>query len=425
MRLPSNIEVEKYIIGCLLLEEQCADYIPKLNDNDFSDTSLRALYGKASNLYEDAKPINLINLAGTDVNAITYLTNICDSIPTTASFKYHFKQLKDLTYRREVIKQLREINDLVLNSEYDDTVDLRNNVLQKIDIPIFEPHKATYEMKSVIKEAVKNIQERFSNKNEERLYTGFYDLDKNTAGLHPEEMTILAARPGIGKTAFIMQMLIQVAMKGNSCALFSREMSRGQLGERVLSHMSGVDSQKIRFAKNLTDDEIHFISLAEPEAGKLPIVINDEAVNVQEIRAYCRELKSKGKLDVIAIDYLQLCRTLKKTQSREREVAEMSWEFKMLSKEFKVPVIVLSQLNREITKASREPVLSDLRDSGSIEQDSDNVIFLHVPKDTDETANVFDIKVIIAKQRNGPVGSIWLKYQKNNFKFMNIARGAR
>jgi replicative DNA helicase len=415
--LPCNSEIEKYILGCLMTEKQCCDFIPSLSEVDFFDQQLKAYFNRAKDLYLKHEPVDLISLSNGDVTAMEYLMNVAGTIVTTESMGYHMGKLKELSLKRELIRRAGEIQEMLHTTGYDSLEDLKNDVLCKMDVDVYDSKKKDYTISGIIERSMLDIENRYKNENEEKLYTGFSQLDKITAGLHAPEMTIIAARPGIGKTAFVVQVLKKISSRDNNCVLFSREMGQGQIGERLIANESGIDSQKIRFAKGLTDDEWGKMARAIGPLSEMTLMINDDAVNVQEIRAFCRQLKNKGKLDLIAVDYLQLCKTLKKTQSREREVAEMSWEFKMMAKEFNVPVLVLSQLSREGTKAGKEPQLHDLRDSGAIEQDADNVIFLHVPDGTDETQETFDIAVIIAKQRQGPTGKIYLKYCKKNFRF--------
>jgi replicative DNA helicase len=282
--------------------------------------------------------------------------------------------------------------------------------------------ESRFDMANIVFEMSATLQMRWTNKEPEKLYTGFGDLDYHTAGLHPGEMTIIAARPGVGKSAFAVQLSRNMSKHDNHIVIFSREMSRGQIAERLLANMSNVDGHKLRFAKELTGEDKDIIGHTTGEMMELPIVINDEAATVQEIRSFCRGLKNRGRLDVAIVDYLQMCRTLAKTQTREREVADMSWALKTMARELDIPVVVLAQLNRESVKDKRQPGLSDLRDSGAIEQDADNVIFLHVPADTDEKAETFEIKVIIAKQRNGATGSLFLNYTRKLFKFGSVSR---
>ncbi len=194
-------------------------------------------------------------------------------------------------------------------------------------------------------------------------------------------------------------------------------MSTLQIVKRILSNYSGVDGQKLRFCKSLNDEDWKEIIYASDQISQLPIEINDTLSNIQEIRTYCRELRNRNKLDILFVDYMGLLKTLKRCESRRAEIEDISRQCKELSLEFDIPVVVLAQLNRENERDKREPRLYDVRESGAIEQDADNVIFLHVPKDTDESANSFNIKVIISKQRNGPTGYIYLRYFRKTFRF--------
>jgi replicative DNA helicase len=266
------------------------------------------------------------------------------------------------------------------------------------------------------------MEQEYRSKEDSKYLTGFHDMDKLTAGLHPEELTIIAARPGVGKTAFALNLISNMAAKGIKSVFISREMSQIQLTKRLIANITPIDGNKLRICKLLTDEDWAKIGDAAGEIGDWDLIINDELATVQEIRTYCRELKNKGKLDMLVVDYLQLCRSSGKHESRRQEIEEISRQFKEMSMEFEVPVIVLSQLSRDNAKNGRVPELHDLRESGSIEQDADNVIFLHVPKDTDQTQDIFDLQVIIGKQRNGPTGYIFLKYFKKTFKLCNIER---
>jgi replicative DNA helicase len=199
-------------------------------------------------------------------------------------------------------------------------------------------------------------------------------------------------------------------------------MSEGQLINRVLTNWNNIDGNKIRTCKSLTDIDLSNMEKSADEIAELPIEINDVIDSVQEIRAYCRELKSKNKLDLLFIDYIGLLSTLKKCDSRRAEIEHISRQLKLMSKEFDIPIVTLCQLSRDNAKNGREPELFDLRESGSIEQDADNVIFLHVPEDTDMNAEKFNIKIIIGKQRNGATGFVYLQYIKKFMKFLNVSK---
>ena len=209
------------------------------------------------------------------------------------------------------------------------------------------------------------------------------------------------------------------AKRGNAIAMFSLEMSKKQLAERFITNVSGINGQKIRFAKTLEDKDWVKLSGATSDLNDLAVNINDSARTVQEIRNYCRQLKNKDKLDAIFVDYLQLCRTMKRCSNRNEEVADMSRDFKLMGKEFDCPIILLCQLNRK-TEEQGEPGLHNLRESGAIEQDADNVLFLHVEKkdeDEQDKQQTFETKLIIGKQRNGPTGYVYLKTYFNTFRY--------
>ena len=410
---PNSQEIEKCVLGCLLIDKQ--DHVLKLTEDDFYNPKHREIYKKIYSLFEQKELIDIVTVAVTN-SGLDYMIELTNTVPTSEGIEQYISSLKTYTMKRKLLNATYEVQNS-LSSDYVNAMDLKNDILAKFDVDVYEQKKDKYDISNIMLESMSNIETRFNSKNESKLFTGFTEMDKLTAGLHKQELTILAARPGIGKTAFALQLMRQVAKRGNGCVLFSREMSKGQLGERLISSLSRIDSNKIRFSKTLTNDDWGKIASSVSELSEMSIEINDKATTVQEIRSYMRELKSKNKLDIAIVDYLQLCKTMKKTQTREREVAEMSWELKMMTSEFDIPIIVLSQLSRTGTQEKREPILSDLRDSGAIEQDASNVIFLHIPSDTDETLDLFDIKVIIAKQRNGPTGNLWLQYCKKNYCF--------
>lgn len=419
--MPHDLEIEKSVLGSLLLDKKLNDIVLKLHKDNFYDKRCKLVLESFQNLVLAKKTVDIITLSndlrgkaiGDAFDYIVDLTQHC--IP--ASYKSYLEKLIELSDRRFYITKSIETMEAAYTQTFENRVDMKNELLAKFDNNVDDDSKKDFRIGHIMAQTLINIEERYNNKNDEKLCTGFSDLDRVTAGFHDEELTIIAARPGIGKTTFLLQILLNLCQKGNSCVMFSGEMSSGQLGERLLSNLTRINGQKIRFAKGLTTEEFKKLGDVTCAISSMPLIINDEIMNVESIRSYCRELKNNGKLDLIAVDYLQLFKTLKKTQNRENEVATISREFKLMSKEFKVPVIVLSQFSRSPAKESREPILTDLRESGAIEQDADNVIFLHVPEDTDEAAEMLDIKVIIAKQRNGPTGHIWLKYGRKVFKF--------
>lgn len=419
--LPNNQDIEKSVLGCLMMEKQ--DYVIKLSELDFMGEVNRAIYKAIRELYDNKSVIDIITVsdAMNIDNSIGIVTDLNSYVASPENIEYYIGKLKTYTMRREVIKAALKAREMAESDKFDSAVELKNDVLQAFDIEVYDNNKTDSGLRAVMLKVLDDIEKKYNAKQEDKLFTGFYDLDKLIAGLHPEELTIIAARPGVGKTAFAIQLMLNMAKKGNKCLFVSREMSQMQIAKRILSNLAVVDGQKLRFCKYLTDEDWEKIGITTCEISELPIELNDKLATIQEIRAYCRELRNKGNLDLLIVDYLQLCRSLKKTENRRQEIEDISRQLKEISLEFSIPVIALSQLSRESVK-SKEPELNHLRESGSIEQDADNVFFLHVPDGTDETQDYFDIKVLVSKQRNGPTGYIYLRYYRRTFKLCNMGR---
>ncbi len=419
--LPNNQDIEKSVLGCLMMEKQ--DYVVKLSELDFMGEVNRAIYKAIRELYDNKSVIDIITVsdAMNIDNSIGIVTDLNSYVASPENIEYYIGKLKTYTMRREVIKAALKAREMAESDKFDSAVELKNDVLQAFDIEVYDNNKTDSGLRAVMLKVLDDIEKKYNAKQEDKLFTGFYDLDKLIAGLHPEELTIIAARPGVGKTAFAIQLMLNMAKKGNKCLFVSREMSQMQIAKRILSNLAVVDGQKLRFCKYLTDEDWEKIGITTCEIFELPIELNDKLATIQEIRAYCRELRNKGNLDLLIVDYLQLCRSLKKTENRRQEIEDISRQLKEISLEFSIPVIALSQLSRESVK-SKEPELNHLRESGSIEQDADNVFFLHVPDGTDETQDYFDIKVLVSKQRNGPTGYIYLRYYRRTFKLCNMGR---
>lgn len=416
--LPSNVNIENAVIAGLILDVEVKIKALEISEDCFYTDLNKHIFNAIKVLVTKEKTIDVLTvsdmLKNTFSNALEIISQICSNY-YQGNFETYFDKLQEYHERRTYIKSAVKVVEIAHSEHYDNRLDLKNDIMSKFDIDVDVKGQENFESRVIADEVIQEIENRILEKHDGKLNFGFSDIDKITAGFHKGEMTIIGARPGVGKTSFTIQLLINLALRRNKCVLFSREMTKSAIGSRFISNISKIDGQKLRFAKSLTDTDKDELVKAHSIFASMPIMINDEAINVEEMRSFCRKLKNKGELDVIAVDYLGLCRTLQKTQSREREIAVMSWQFKLMAMEFNVPVIVLSQLNRLITQsADREPVLSDLRDSGSIEQDGDNILFLH-PTD-DETI----VKLIIAKQRNGPTGTIRLKHYKNTFRYYSI-----
>ncbi len=422
---PQNIESEQSVLGAMLLDNEILSYIfSNLNASDFYLVDHQEIFEACFELFGRRRPVDVITLTDQlkaretidNVGGMQYLASLMDSVPTTANTKHYVEIVKRNSVSRNIIKSCNSIIDMAYDKQFENSIDLKNAAMQILDVPISDDRQRKTKILEILSECLTDIENQYKVKIDDKLYTGFSDLDRVTAGFHPEELTIIAARPGAGKTAFAIQLMLNLARK-NHCLLISREMSTLQIGKRILSNYSGVNGQKLRFCKSLNDEDWTKLGKAAGHIAGLPIEINDQLTTIEEIRSYCRELRNKGRLDIVFLDYLGLLRTLKKCSSRREEIEDISRRCKELTLEFNIPIIVLCQLNRDNVREGREPRLFDLRESGSIEQDADNVIFLHVPQDTDETLNDFDIKVIISKQRNGPTGYVYLRYYKSTFRF--------
>ncbi|HZK27364.1 MAG TPA: DnaB-like helicase C-terminal domain-containing protein, partial [Thermoclostridium sp.] len=349
--------------------------------------------------------ITVCNALSANAEMIEYITNLAAMVPTTANVNHYANIVKAKSIRRQYIQAAKDIIDLSYDGNYDNLTDYRNDILAKVDIPINDEKRETSSISDIALETLQDIENTKNRSDAERKYYGIKWLDEKTGGAHDGELTILAARPSVGKTAFALQVAINMAFRNNKVAIFSLEMNRRILMKRLIANLSGVDLQKINYAKDL--DEIDFKAMTEAaaELAQLPIRIYDKCFRVEEIRGICRELKNAEGIDYVIVDYLQLCETLKRTANKNDLVSSMSRTFKLMTLEFDIPIMVLSQLNRENERDNKKPKLVNLRDSGSIEQDADNVFFLH-----DEQAGQYSetdidlpkrIELIIAKQRNG------------------------
>ena len=252
-----------------------------------------------------------------------------------------------------------------------------------------------------------------------KYFTGIFDLDKVTNGLHEEELTIIGARPGVGKTTFALQIAHKIANKGLGVGIISLEMSETQIIQKLISKIANIDSNKLRTG-NINEKDLEKIAIAEGEISELPIFINTRVRSIEEIEIYARKLKNKNNLGLLIIDYIQLVKSKNKFNSREQEVAEISRTLKLLSLELKIPIIGLCQLNRNAAKT--EPTLADLRESGAIEQDADNVIFIYKENDNEENKLVENVIIDLQKQRAGGLTKLTLKFDKKVSEFKNLVR---
>lgn len=358
-------EVESIVLSAILNNH--AQYIDKISDEDITTAGYKTILQAARRLQEKDTAIDTVTV-GMELQAmnhkglLTILMQVSDQFLQGVNYETYIEKLKAATTKRKISAGVQYIQDQL---KLDNPADIKSNVIDYFsDIPL-PGQEQDDSMQTVMMKTHKHLEHKHKNKNDTRSYTGIPELDRFTGGMHNSEMTILAARPSIGKTALGIQIALQMAKKGIAVQCFSREMSQIQLGTRLIANQGMVDGQRMRTG-NIRDDDWTKITKAMNELYKLPLFINDEASTVPAIRAVCSEKRHKS-LDMILIDYLQLIEPVNRGNNREREVAEISRAVKKMSLEFGIPIIVLSQLNR--SNANRRPTIDTLRESGSLEQD--------------------------------------------------------
>lgn len=404
---PHSVEAEECVLASLMVDSDVLPVIlPMLNPEDFYTPQHNEVYKAITELYNSRQPVDIISVdikLGED--KLAYLAEITSKLTTSQNAKYYAGIVKGKAIRRQKIEKAKKVIDASYDGEYETITDFLNDTNQIMAIDIRDPHKEQSDMQNVVLSTLNRIEGRYTNKNPSKLLYGYPWLDRMTGGAHSSELTIVAARPSVGKSAFSCNVAMKIAERGNYVAVFNLEMDKESLMERVLAHEANVDGQRIKAGNALTDDDWKVIGMVSAAISEYKIKWYDSIFKLEDIRAELRSLKNKGNLDFVVVDYLQLVDTSKKTSGTTERVSYLSRQFKLMAKEFKVPIWLLSQLNRANEHDNRRPKLIDLRDSGSIEQDADNVFFLHdenygkYTEDMDD--KVVPIELIIAKQRNG------------------------
>ena len=433
---PHDEDAEQAVLGSMLTDNDAVmAAVEVLKEDAFYREDNKIIYKAILNLYIKSEPIDIITLKDElesmgkfeQVGGFEYLASLPDKVPTTANVQKYIKIVEEKSVLRNLIKTANEIIELGYNPT-EDVEDIMDGAEKKIfDIMQSKNTKSYTPIKDVLVESFTNLEKLYNQKQHVTgVPTQFYDLDDKTAGLHGSELILVAARPAMGKTAFALNIATNAALRANvPVAIFSLEMSKDQLVNRMLCSEAMVDSNKVRTGKL---DEEDWTKLAEAigplsEAG---VYIDDTpGISVMEIRTKCRKLKMEKNIGLVVIDYLQLISgSNKRNGSREQEISEISRSLKVLAKELNVPVIALSQLSRAVEQRDdHRPMLSDLRESGAIEQDADIVMFLYRDDYYNKESAEKDIaEVIIAKQRGGSTGTVKLYWMGNYTKFVNIER---
>ena len=432
--IPKNIDAEQSVIGSMFLTKKALEKgLENLNEESFYLDSHKKIFAAIQELYNNNKSVDLTTVVEVlnnhgwlkQVGDIEYITEVIESVPTAANVDEYIKIVEDKFILRKLIEEATSI----ITESYNASNDI-NEVIEIAEKKIFDVSKniRSTEFKTIAEVLVKtqnDLEKLASTKGDiTGIPTGYYELDKITSGFHPHELIIIAARPGMGKTAIALNMVNNIAINAKkSVALFNMEMGAEQLAMRMLASVGQIDSGKLKTGK-LEHSDWKRVNEAVSRLSGSKIFIDDTAgITVNEIRAKCRRLAaSPSGLDIVVIDYLTLIQGNSKSgANRQQEVSDISRALKTMAMELDVPVIALSQLSRGIEqRTDKKPMLSDLRESGAIEQDADIVAFLHCSDEEREKENSL-MEFVIRKHRNGPLKDIPLIFQRNTSTFANVA----
>ena len=433
---PHDLEAEQAIIGSMLTDRDAViSAIEILKEEDFYREDNKAIYTAILNLYNRAEPIDIITVKSElesmgkfeQVGGLEYLAELPEKVPTTANAMKYIKIVEEKSTLRRLIKTANEIIELGY-SPTEDVEDIMEGAEKKIFNIMQEKNQKGYApIKDVLVESFTKLEELYNRKQHiTGVPSGFTELDYRTAGFHGSELILIAAIPAMGKTAFALNIATNAAVKANvPVAVFSLEMSKEQLVNRILCSESMVDSNKVRTGKLEEDDWTKLAGAIGPLSEAEIFIDDTPGINITEIRAKCRKLKLEKNIGMVVIDYLQLIQgSNKRGGSREQEISEISRSLKILAKELDVPVIALSQLSRAAEqRPDHRPMLSDLRESGAIEQDADIVMFLYRDDYYNQDSEKKDIaEIIIAKHRGGSTGTVELLWLGSYTKFVNLER---
>lgn len=433
--LPHSPEAEQSVIGSMIMDKDAIVAASEIvTGEDFYQQRYGVLFDAMIELFNEGKPVDLITLQNKlkekdvppELCSLEFIRDLITAVPTSANVKYYANIVKEKSTLRQLIKVTESItNDCYLDKEKVETI-LEDTEKKVFDIVQKRNSGENTSIKDIVFKSLESIEAAAKNKGSVTgVATGFYDLDYKTAGLQPSDLILIAARPSMGKTAFVLNIAEYVALKSNvTTAIFSLEMSKDQLVKRILSMHSKVDSQAIRSGELSDDDWIKLVESARTIGNSNLIIDDTSSISIGELRSKCRKFKLESNLGLVIIDYLQLMSGSKKSESRQQEISEISRSLKALAREINAPVIALSQLSRAVEqRPDKRPMLSDLRESGAIEQDADVVMFIYRDdyyNHDSEEAGVSEI--IIGKQRNGPTGTVKLAWLSQFTKFANLER---
>ena len=435
--LPHSLEAEQSVIGSMLMDREAVIAASELiTGSDFYQQQYGIMFDAMVELFNEGKPVDLVTLQDRlkekdvppEVSSLEFVRDIITTVPTSANVKSYAGIVREKAVLRRLIKVNEEIaGECYLGREPLETI-LADTEKRIFDLLQSRGSAEFVPIRQVALNVLENIEKASRTKETVTgIPTGFIDLDYKTSGFQPSDFILIAARPSMGKTAFVLNVVDHVAVrKGIPCMIFSLEMSKEQLVNRMLSMESNVDSQKLRTG-TLTDADWDAVVEGVGVIGGSKLIIDDTpGISITELRSKCRKVKLEHGLGLIVIDYLQLMSGSGKrgNDNRQQEISEISRSLKALAREMKAPVVALSQLSRACeTRTDHRPMLSDLRESGAIEQDADVVMFLYRDDYYNKDSEMKDMaEVIIAKQRNGPIGTVNLVWMPQYTRFANAAR---
>ena len=435
--MPHSVEAEQSVVGAMLMDKDAILTASELvSGQDFYQSAYGVIFDSMVELFNEGKPVDLVTLQDRlkekdvppEISSLEFVRDLVAAVPTSANVKYYAQIVADKSMLRRLIK----LNDQISNACYAGNEPLPA-ILEMTEKSVFELlQRRNLGEYTPIKQVVLNALDRIEKASQNKgmvtgIPTGFTDLDYKLSGLQPSDLVLVAARPSMGKTAFVLNIAQYVAFKREkSVAVFSLEMSKEQLVNRLFALESQVDSQALRTG-NLKDSDWEKLIEGAGIIGKSNLIIDDTpGISVSELRSKCRKYKLEHDIQLIIIDYLQLMTGSvgRHSESRQQEISEISRSLKALARELNVHVVALSQLSRAVeSRPDKRPMLSDLRESGAIEQDADVVMFIYrdeyYNKDTEFKKQA---EIIIAKQRNGPVGTVHLAWLADYTKFANLSR---
>ena len=435
--MPHSVEAEQSVVGAMLMDKDAILAASEIIcGDDFYKNAYGVIFDSMVELFNEGKPVDLITLqerlkekeVPPEISSLEFVRDLVAAVPTSANVRYYAQIVSDKAVMRKLIK----MNDELSNICYAGNEPLES-VLEKTEKSVFQllqnRNAGEYvPIRQVVMNALEKVEKASKSKGTVTgIPTGFIDLDYKLSGLQPSDLVLVAARPSMGKTAFVLNIAQYVAFKKDKCtAIFSLEMSKEQLVNRLFSLESQVDAQALRTG-NMKDSDWEKLIEAAGIIGQSNLIIDDTpSISISELRSKCRKYKMEHGLDLIIIDYLQLMSGSVggRSESRQQEISDISRSLKALARELNVPVIALSQLSRAVEqRPDKRPMLSDLRESGAIEQDADVVMFIYrdeyYNKDSEYKKQA---EIIIAKQRNGPVGTVHLAWLGEYTKFANLSR---